>query len=31
MVVLSGQQHIAMETAPELLVKEVVAFLSGMG
>jgi pimeloyl-ACP methyl ester carboxylesterase len=28
-VVLPGQQHIAMDTAPDLFVREVVAFLDG--
>jgi pimeloyl-ACP methyl ester carboxylesterase len=28
-VILPGQQHIAMETAPDLLVREVLAFLLG--
>jgi hypothetical protein len=30
-VILPGQQHIAMETAPDLLVREVSAFLPGPG
>jgi pimeloyl-ACP methyl ester carboxylesterase len=28
-VILAGQQHIAMETAPELFVREVLSFLKG--
>jgi hypothetical protein len=27
--VMPGQQHVAMDTAPELFLKEVIAFLSG--
>ena len=30
-VVLPGQQHIAMDTAPDLFASEVKAFLSGLG
>ncbi len=30
-VILPGQQHVAMETAPDLLVREVVTFLLGEG
>jgi hypothetical protein len=27
--VLSGQQHVAMDTAPELFLKELIGFLTG--
>jgi hypothetical protein len=27
--VLSGQQHVAMDTAPELFLKELIRFLTG--
>jgi pimeloyl-ACP methyl ester carboxylesterase len=29
LVILPGQQHIAMNTAPELFVREVIGFLTG--